>query len=259
LIAAALLIGLALGWLAADRGWSVPGLTDRLASPPPGSVVVRPGQSIMAAMAGALPGTTIVVEPGEYRERVTLRDGVRVVSRVPHSAVIRLPNNAAESDAAVMASGVANAELNGFRIVGGAGSPLGVGVITRDASVRLVDLDISGALTAAVDLGAGDEVGLSGSVIHDNPGSAMVIRAGAAPRVAHSVFTRNSTSDRLSEPVVVEAGAAPHWSQNVFNGMAPESVGGLDAAARAALPRHNWFIAAPAAAVPAVRHGGPGR
>jgi hypothetical protein len=102
-------------------------------------------------------------------------------------------------------------------------------------------------------------VGISGSFIHDNPGSATVIRAGATPRVAHSVFTRNASSDLLSSPMTVEAGAAPLWSHNVFKGMAPESIAGLDADARAALLRSNWFIAPPSTAASALGHEGRGR
>ena len=160
----------------------------------------------MAALAGALPGTTVLVEPGEYRERLTLRDGIRVLSRVPRGATIRLPAGAAESDAGVVAAGVANAELSGFRIVGDAASPLGVGIITRDAAVRLVDLEISGAVTSAVDLGSGDGLVLSGSHIHDNPGAGLMVRMGATPRITNmpQSVTRNgwSFSRVMSSPFV---------------------------------------------------------
>ena len=249
-----LLAGFGFGLIAAARGWPIPGLSLVMTSPP-GTVVVRPGGSIMAAIAEAAPGASVLVEPGEYRERLTLRDGIRVVSRVPRGATIRLPFDAAESDAAVVAADVTSAELAGFRIVGDAASPLGIGVTTRETGVRLVDLEISGAVTAAVDLGSGGDVSISGSLIHDNPGSAMVIRAGATPRIANTVFAFNGFSDLMSAPVVVESGATPVWLQNVFNGMGPEAVAGLDAAARAALPRDNWFIAPASATTPAVRRG----
>jgi hypothetical protein len=154
---------------------------------------------------------------------------------------------------------VTNAELSGFRIVGDAASPLGVGVITRDASVRLVDLDISGAVTTAIDIGAGGDVAVSGSFVHDNPGSALVVRARATPRIANSVFASNGPSDLMAAPLVVEPGAAPAWSQNVFNGTAPDAVIGLDPSARTALVKNNWFVTPPADAVPAARRRGPGR
>jgi serine/threonine protein phosphatase PrpC len=257
-LVAMLVAGFWLGLTAAKQGWSIAGMTTAT-TPLTGGVVVRPDGSIMAAIAEALPGTVVVVEPGEYREQVTLRDGVRVLSRVPRGATIRLPPDANESDAAVVAVGVAGTELSGFRIVGDAASPLGVGVIARDAAVRLADLDVSGAATAALDLGTGGEVVVSGSFVHDNPGAAMVIRAGAGPRIANSVFALNGSSDPMSAPIVVESGAAPVWSQNVFNGMAPHDVTGLDPVARTVLSRDNWFVRPPSIAAPATRRGGAGR
>jgi hypothetical protein len=253
----AALTGFALGLVVARRGWSLPEVAGMTGSAPAG-VVVRSGESIMTAVANALPGTSVLVEPGEYRERLTLRDGIRLISRVPRGATIRLPANAADSEAAVVVAGVADAELNGFRIVGDAASPLGVGVITRDASVRLADLDISGAATSAVDLGTGEGVVLSGSRIHGNLGAGLVVRTGATPRITHNVFARGPSSDDLSAPVVVEAGAAPEWSENVFRGMTLQDIAGLDPPTRASLPDNNLIVAPPQAA-PSSGRGGRGR
>ena len=46
-------------------------------------------------------------------------------------------------------------ELAGFRIVGDARTPLGIGVLVERADVALVDLEVLGAMAAAVELGAG--------------------------------------------------------------------------------------------------------
>ncbi len=249
--------GLAAGLIIAGQGWGWPRVTGMAGVSPAGVVVVRPGQSIMAALADALPGTTVMVEPGEYRERLTLRDGIRVLSRVPRGATIRLPAGAAESDAGVVAAGGMDAELSGFRIVGDAASPLGVGVITRDAAVRLVDLDISGAVTSAVDLGPGDSLVLSGSHIHDNPGAGLVIRSGATPRITNNTFANNAYSDVLSTALVIETGAAPEWSENVFKGMTLQDVAGLDPPLRSSLSERNLLVAPPAApGAPARGRGG---
>lgn len=71
------------------------------------------------------------------------------------------------------ASLVPNSPGSEFALLSGAASPLGVGVIARDASLRLVDIEVTGTSVAALDLGAGDDVGLVGSDIHDNAGAAM--------------------------------------------------------------------------------------
>jgi hypothetical protein len=253
------LAGLALGFYAAARGWGLPEVTGMAVPSPAGVMVVRPTESIMAAVAAALPGSSVIVEPGEYRERLTLRDGIRIISRVPRGATIRPPAGGLDGDTAVVAAGVTNAELNGFCIAGDPASPLGVGVITRDSSVRLVDLDITGATTSALDLGPGEAVALLGSHIHDNPGAGLIVRTGAAPRITHNLFTGNATSDRFATAVVVEADAAGDWFDNVFSGMTVQDIAGLDASRRSGLTHGNFFVAVPSATqTPPGARGGRG-
>ena len=129
----------------------------------PHTQTVQGTESISAALTRAEPGSEIVVEPGEYRERITLRENVRVVSRVPRGATIRLPATAsdAQPEPAVIASGLSSAEFSGFRIVGDAKTPLGVGILVTDSGVSLVDVEVSGATAAAVSFAGADE-GASG-------------------------------------------------------------------------------------------------
>ena len=175
--------------------------------------VVRPGDSIMAALDRAAAGSQVVVEPGEYREQLHLRDGVRLLSRVARGATLRLPAGAEAATAAVVAEGLTGAGITGFRIVGDAATPLGVGLLARDSDVAMVDIEISGATRAALDL-AGAGASLVGSDIHDNPGLGMVIRAGASPRIANSAFARNGTPEGIGPSFVVEEGAQPTFSNN---------------------------------------------
>jgi serine/threonine protein phosphatase PrpC len=210
-------------------------------------LVVRPTDSIAAVVDGAGPGSTVLVEPGEYRERIVLRNGVRVVSRVSRGATIRLPGTAAEGDPAVVADGVSAAELVGFRIVGDAATPLGTGLLVRNAEVSVVDLEISGAVNVAIDL---DDVEgtprttVMASDIRDNPGAALAIRGGASPRIAHNVFLRNALSPRAQAVVNIERwehGAAPQFTGNVFHGIPSKIFGVLSDDIRAALVRDNFF------------------
>ena len=240
---AATLVGFALGLVWNRLDWTG-GAAPRELDVPPGLIVVQRHDSIAAALAHAAPGSTIVVEPGEYRERLALNDGVRVVSRVPRGATLRLPEGAGERDAAVMAVDVEGAELAGFRIIGDAATPLGIGVVVQDASVRLIDLEVRGAATAALELGRGDAILLAGSDIRDNPGSALLVRNGATPRLTHNAFARNAASAGRRPAFVLEGSARPAWLGNVFQDVGPESVGGLDAPARATLERQNWFVGA---------------
>jgi serine/threonine protein phosphatase PrpC len=243
-LAAIALMVLALGgWWMWHTGWRLVGpVSGPLAPPAAGAIVVRPDESIAAAIAQAQPGFTVVVEPGEYRERLTLKDNVRVISRISRGATLRLPDGAMPADAAVVVAGISGAELSGFRIVGDDVAPLGVGVIVRDAGVRLIDLEVIGATTAAIALGAGDDVALVGSEIHDNPGAALVLAAGSSPRLTHNSFARNAAADRAAAPFVIEPGARPVFTRNVFHGVDTRALSLLDEPARQAAADDNWFI-----------------
>jgi serine/threonine protein phosphatase PrpC len=206
-----------------------------------GVVTVRPTESIAEALARAQPGSQVVVEPGEYRERVVLKDGVRVISRVPRGATIRLPGAASEADPAVVAADVSNAEFAGFRIVGDAATPLGTGMLVKGAQVSIVDVEITGALTVAIELTRTAGGGVTGSDIHDNPGPALAIRSGASPRIAHNVFARNGLSERARASLIIEADAEPSFVGNVFQGVTPDVFRSLGHAARLNVMRENWF------------------
>ena len=136
----------AIGWIA-----EVALAADRIAARrrgPIGDDSVTPDQSIAAAIASADAGTEVIVEPGEYREQVRLKTGVRVTSRVPRGASLRLPGGASETDAAVIAFEVSDADFSGFRIEGDAATPLGIGIVIRNSNVVVSDVEISGARTA---------------------------------------------------------------------------------------------------------------
>jgi hypothetical protein len=212
---------------------TVPVLSDR-------DVTVAAGESIAAALEQARAGDTIVVEPGDYRERLALRSGIRVVSRIPRGATIRLPGNASEADSAIVAADIAGAELSGFRIVGDAATPLGTGVVINNSEVSIIDVEISGATKAAVEISGGALAGLVASDIRDNPGAALAIRSGAKPRIAHNVFARNGLATP-GETVAIDPRADPDFSGNVFNGIGRSAFGSIRESARAAFFRDNWF------------------
>jgi serine/threonine protein phosphatase PrpC len=210
------------------------------------TIIVRAGESIADALARAAAGTEVVVEPGEYRERLRLKDGVHVVSQVARGASIRLPAGASESDAAVVAFDITGAALSGFRIVGDAATPLGTGVIVRNSDLTLSDIEIMGARIAAIEYAGGPGGSLVAGFLHDNPGVAIKVRAGASPRIAHNLFVRNATSEQASGTLLVEPDARPVLTANTFQGVRPESI--IFPARRDSVPvqRDNWFTGDPA-------------
>ena len=217
------------------------------AAPPPGAddgwrVTVMASQSIADALQNARPGTTIVVAPGQYREMLMLRSHVRLVSEVRHGAVLRLPGSAPEAAAAIVASDVQEAAVEGFRIVGDAATPLGTAVLMNGSSVSLSQLSITGATRAAIDVGRRSQAAVTASDIQENAGAAVAVRSGGEAMLSHNVFSRNGGGGG-SKPFVVEGGSSAQFVGNVFQGIGPDAVVTLDNPdARAALTRSNWFV-----------------
>jgi PPM family protein phosphatase len=106
--------------------------------------------SINSAIADARPGDLVVVEAGVYRESITLREGVTVVSAQRHGAELRRPPQHAGPWTAVTAAGITSAAVRGFRIVGTNAERLDVGVLVSDAVASLEDLEITGAQDTAL-------------------------------------------------------------------------------------------------------------
>ncbi len=145
--------------------------------------------SITDALAQAQPGQTIQVMPGEYRETIQLKDGVRLESATPRGAVIRTPPGVALP--AVSAEGVQQARFAGFRIVGNAEAPLTVGLRLAGSAVEVEDVEISGATTAGVEVSGADRSAVQFSFIHDNPGTGVIVRDQAAPRLQRNLIASN--------------------------------------------------------------------
>jgi hypothetical protein len=143
----------------------------------------------------------------------------------------------------VVATGSASGSLVGFRIVGDAQTPLGVGILIEGSGVSLVNVEVSGAATAAVSFARESSAELMSSDIHDNPGAALAIQAGARPRITHNVFNRNGLSQNTPAAFTVEQGAVPLLQQNVFLGMRPDVFTSVDSATRLKLEHDNWFMA----------------
>ena len=204
-----------------------------------GPITVRAGETIGAALGRAAAGSVVLVEAGEYRERLALRTGVEIRSVTSRGAVLRLPPGASESDPAVHGADISAAALVGFRIIGDAATPLGTAVLLQNADVTLQDLEISGASRAAIEFGAASAGSLVAAHLHDNPGAALLVRERAAPRISHSVFARNGGATQSPGPFFIAPDAAPRFLQNVFVGLTPAAL--ATGSAAEAIRRDNFF------------------
>ena len=106
--------------------------------------------SIGAALADARPGDLVIIETGTYRESITLREGVAVISAERHGAELRRPAALAGPWTAVTAKGITSGSIRGLRIVGTDAERLDVGVFVSDAVASLEDLQVTGARDSAI-------------------------------------------------------------------------------------------------------------
>ncbi len=212
--------------------------------------------NIGEALAKAAAGDTVTVGPGEYREAVTLKSGVRLVGS--SDSLLKPPVGAGGAWTAVTARGITDAHVSGFVIGAGPGQPLAVGLLAEAATVAVDGLEISGARDAAVDLRAGARVTLSNSLIRDNEGHGVIVRAHAEPRLERNVIIHNGNGPQRRAGVVVEPGAAPVLEGNGIGGNGGEAVQGWPAATLPALAQRNVLSPAPGStAAPAVAPARP--
>jgi serine/threonine protein phosphatase PrpC len=169
-------------------------------------------RSISSALARAEAGDIVVVEPGEYAERLDLPPGVELVSRVPDAAIL-----VAEATAApwvsITARGGAGA-LRGFRVEGRADGTISIAVRLQGDGFEIDNATFDGAIETAVEIGerAGSSV-VRGSRFSI---SGVPIRmAGAiSPMIRRNVFI---AAPEPRTPAIDAGGSgAPRLEDNLF-------------------------------------------
>ncbi len=148
--------------------------------------------TIGEALGRARPGETIEVAPGRYRERLVLRSGVALVSRIPRRAVLLPPPGESEGPA-VAASGVHGARLAGFRVEGTPQAPWGVGLRLDGCEVMIEEIEVSGAAGAGIEIRGADLSTVRYSYLHHNGGAGVAVAGAAAPRLVSNLITGNGT------------------------------------------------------------------
>lgn len=187
--------------------------------PPPPVPVLRVGAgeaeflSISDALAVAVPGQTVEIEPGEYRELVELKDGVALVSRIPRGAVVRMPEGAAAGAAAITGREVST-RISGLRIVGDRESPLVVGLRLEGAQVEASQIEVAGASEAGIELAEGDRSTITMSYVHDNAGAGIVVSGNAATQLRQNLIARNGTKAPKRPGVEIRGQARPLLIEN---------------------------------------------
>jgi len=198
-----------------------------------------PFSSIMAAIA-ARAGDVVRVEPGVYRERVQVRDGVDLVARVPGSVAVRRPELSDRATPALTIAGGLNVRVSGIRIESVLDAPadLAVRIACPVASLDLVE--ITGAFRQAIGLAQSSSVRLSGSRVAVT-GTVISLPDDAQATFVNSILARSGPSD--GPPIVGSHASHLVLRGNVFSGYGTEIVKGVSDTRRKELLAGNVIVA----------------
>jgi PPM family protein phosphatase len=180
--------GLAAGLLVMAL-WQRGAIPDQTPSAPPSRVLVAgsgPGAQfagVAEALDASRPGDTVELLAGEYREHVSMREGVSIKSRTPYTAIIRADPAASETSA-ISASNLKSARIEGLRILSGDGLPLATGILIDSSDIEIVDTQISGAAVGIEIRGSSRPVLRANSV--ESLRAGIVISGESAPWISHN-------------------------------------------------------------------------
>jgi PPM family protein phosphatase len=168
--------------------------------------------SISAALARAEAGDVVIVEPGEYVERLDLPSGVELVSRVPDAAVLTAEPSAAPWVAVTATAGPG--ALRGFKFHGTGNGTIYIGVRLQGDGFEIDNVTFEGAIETAVEIQerAGSSV-LRGSKFNV---SGVPVRLGGAisPMMRRNQFF--ASGDVRTPAIDLGANATPRLDDNLF-------------------------------------------
>lgn len=200
--------------------------------------------TIQDAIDNASNGDEIWVASANYGESITMASGIALYGgfdgaetqrseRDPDTNVTSI-NAAGQASTAVTMSSITNTTIDGFTIVGGAGTDGGgFYVDTVDATNSIVDCVISGNEASGDGGGlyiAGSSLTISGCTIIENvassEGGGMYID-NCAPTIENTLFTGNSASAAGGGMLSRFGGADPEFNNCTFSGNTASSGGGV--------------------------------
>jgi serine/threonine protein phosphatase PrpC len=193
--------------------------------------------TIAAAIAASSPGDLIQLEPGEYAERVFLKDGVDLAAREPGTATVVAPSGDL-GWATITVNGRLGSRISGLRLLGRPKAPLSVALHLSGQDVIVDDVTIEGDVLVAVEVASTGSIAVQSSRFSDVQGVAIRVGPGAKPSIRHNVFIRRA-SPGTEAAIDVADSASPQLLDNLFVGY-PNAVrwaaGGPD------LHRDNFFM-----------------
>jgi hypothetical protein len=206
---------------------------------------------IADAMASARSGDLVLLEPGVYRERVILGDGVELAARIPGTVTVGRPVDATGEIVGITASGTLSARISGIRIESTHELPMDIGVRLANQGHTLDSLEVTGPMRAAFELLPDSTATIQGSLVtvggtavtladrsHVTLVNSIVLRmAAAGPR--ETAATRRAVVDAA---IAMTASAQATLTRNVFAGYGTEIVKGVPPAVRQQIVAGNFVV-----------------
>src|SRR5687768_11937360 len=134
--------------------------------------------TIAAAMTAARAGDLIQLEPGEYAERVSLKDGVDLAAREPGTVTVVAPSGDL-GWATITVNGRLGSRISGLRLLGRPTAPLSVALHLSGHDVTVDDVTVEGEVLVAVEVAG--SIAVQSSRFIDVQGVAIRIGADAKP------------------------------------------------------------------------------
>jgi serine/threonine protein phosphatase PrpC len=194
-------------------------------------------QTIAAAIAASRPGDTVQLEPGEYAERVILKDGVNLVARAPGTVTVVAPSGDL-GWTSITVNGRLGNRISGLRLLGRPKAPLSSALHLSGSDVTVDDVTIEGDVQVAVEVAGTGAIAVHSSRFFDVQGVPIRVGPAAKPSIRHNVFVRKGASGADAAIDVAESGS-PELTANLFVGYAHAvrwPGGGLD------FHRDNFFM-----------------
>jgi hypothetical protein len=226
----------------------------------PSGAGVSPYATISAALAAARPGDIVRVDPGTYRERVNLRDGVDLIARVPGTVSIAAEADGAGALPLLSISGALNVRVAGIKIESAADAPVDTAVSISAPAATLEMVEIAGARqafslspTSSITV-RGSHIAVTDSLLaipddgHATFASSVLTRiggnSGASPNAAGtgSVPGANAGPATPSSALTLSPSAHVVLRGNVFAGFGTRILDGVSPAQRAELLAGNIVI-----------------
>ena len=212
-VVAGLLGGLLLSdWVSLDSIIHLRGPRTLVVGPP----AVGQYRTIAAAVAASRSGDVISLEPGEYPERVVLKDGVDLVARLSGTATVVAPSGDL-GWTTITVNGRLGNRISGLRLLGRRDAPLAVALQLSGRDVVVDDVTIEGDVLVGVEVAAAGTITVHSSRFADVQGVPIRLGPGAQPSIRHNVFLRKGAADS-DVAIDVADSAAPELIANLFVG-----------------------------------------